>query len=90
MSKRRVVITGLGIVSPVGSDIETAWKNVVAGRSGITTIDSMDCTGLTTTIAGQVRDFTVSDYLSPKEARKIDPFMHYGIAQPNRRWKVQV
>ena len=80
MSKRRVVITGLGIISPVGCDVEKAWRNVVEGNSGISTLDTFDTTGLTTTIAGLVREFDVNDYLAPKESRKIDPFMHYGIA----------
>ena len=69
----------MGIVSPVGTGVDQAWSNVVEGRSGITRIESIDTTGLSTQIAGTVKDFDVTDYLSAKEARKIDPFMHYGI-----------
>ena len=80
MSKRRVVVTGLGIVSPVGSQLEKAWQNVVEGNSGIGPIEDFDASAFTTRIAGSVKDFVVEDFLSPKEARKIDRFMHYGIA----------
>ncbi len=80
MNKRRVVITGMGIISPVGSQVNDAWKNVRDGVSGISLVDDFDTSALTTRIGGQVKDFEVADYLSPKDARKIDPFMHYGIA----------
>ncbi len=80
MNKRHVVITGMGIISPVGSQVDDAWKNVRDGVSGITLIDEFDTSALTTRIGGQVIDFEVNDYLTPKNARKIDPFMHYGIA----------
>ena len=80
MSKRRVVVTGLGIISPVGNDIDTAWKSVVDGTSGIGPIAGFDASDFTTRFGGEVRDFDVSEYLSRKEARKIDGFMHYGIA----------
>ena len=80
MSKRRVVVTGLGIVSPVGSDVKSAWENVVSGKSGIGPITGFDASDFTTRFGGEVRDFDVSEYLTPKEARKIDGFMHYGIA----------
>ncbi|GMR17130.1 MAG: beta-ketoacyl-ACP synthase II [Gammaproteobacteria bacterium] len=79
MSKRRVVITGMGIVSPVGSQIETAWQNVREGRSGIRPIEEFDASGYSTRIAGSVTDFDVADYLSAKAARKMDRFMQYGI-----------
>ncbi len=79
-NKRRVVVTGLGIVSPVGSELETAWQNILAGHSGIDHISHFDTDGFASTIAGEVRDFDVSKYLRPKESRKMDPFMHYGIA----------
>lgn len=87
MNKRRVVVTGLGIVSPVGNDVATAWDNVVNGVSGISVVDTIDTTGLSTQIAGLVRDFEVGEYLSPKEARKMDPFMHYGIAAATQALK---
>ena len=77
---RRVVVTGIGIVSPVGSRLETAWRNVCDGASGITAITDFDAATFPTQIAGQVRDFDVGAYLSPKEQRKSDPFIHYGIA----------
>ena len=80
MSKRRVAVTGMGIVSPVGSKLEKAWRNIREGRSGITAIDDFGATGFSTQIAGVVRDFDVGAYLQPKETRKIDPFIHYGIA----------
>jgi 3-oxoacyl-[acyl-carrier-protein] synthase II len=79
LSRRRVVVTGLGIVSPVGSQLEKAWQNVREGNSGIGPIEEFDASGFTTRIAGTVRDFVVDDFLAPKEARKIDRFMHYGI-----------
>lgn len=80
MSKRRVVVTGLGIISPVGSDIATAWDNVKSGRSGIGPVTHFDAGKFATRIAGEVRDFDVGDYLEPKAARKSDPFIHYGMA----------
>ncbi len=80
MAKRRVVITGLGIKSPVGNDVDTAWDNIVNGRSGLAPVTNFDASAFATQIAGEVRDFDVSQYLPPKEARKMDPFIHYGIA----------
>ena len=79
MSKRRVVVTGMGIVSPVGSELGKAWNNIREGVSGISAIDDFDVSQFATRIAGSVRDFEVSDYLAPKDARKMDKFMHYGI-----------
>jgi 3-oxoacyl-[acyl-carrier-protein] synthase II len=80
LNNRRVVVTGMGIVSPVGSQLETAWQNVCAGKSGIRLIDHFDPAALSTRIAGQVSGFDVGAYLAPKDARKMDTFMHYGIA----------
>ncbi len=80
MSKRRVVITGMGIVSPVGNTIDRAWENILAGRSGIRTIDTFDTSAFSAKFAGLVRDFDITPYMSPKEARKCDPFIHYGFA----------
>ncbi|MFZ5556796.1 MAG: beta-ketoacyl-ACP synthase II [Pseudomonadota bacterium] len=80
MSKRRVVITGLGIVSPVGNTVPEAWNNVVAGRSGITRISRFDATPFASQIAGEVRGFDVTAYLPAKEARRMDLFIHYGMA----------
>lgn len=79
MSKRRVVVTGLGIVSPVGSAVQTAWDNIVAGNSGIGPITHFDVSDFSVRFGGVVQDFEVSDYLSTKDARKMDPFIHYGI-----------
>ena len=70
----------MGIVSPVGSRLEDAWENVREGRSGIRLIDDFDTSALTTRIAGTIADFDVGDYMPPKEARKCDPFIHYGVA----------
>ncbi len=80
MSKRRVVITGLGQVSPVGNDIASAWQNLLAGRSGIDTITRFDASDLACRIAGEVKDFDIGQYISAKEARRMDVFIHYGIA----------
>ncbi len=80
MARRRVVITGLGIVSPVGSSVEQAWGNILAGRSGIDRITRFDVSSFPVKIAGEVRDFDISHYLSPKEARRMDTFIHYGMA----------
>ena len=80
MSKRRVVVTGLGIVSPVGSTVTDAWDNIVAGRSGIGPITRFDVSRFSTRFGGAVAGFELSDYLPPKDARKMDAFMHYGIA----------
>jgi 3-oxoacyl-[acyl-carrier-protein] synthase II len=80
MTKRRVVVTGLGIVSPVGNDVPTAWKNVVEGRSGIGPIEDFDASAFSTTFAGCIKDFDATEYLPAKDLRKIDPFIHYGIA----------
>lgn len=80
MSQRRVVITGLGQISPVGNDVTTAWNNLLAGRSGITAITRFDASELNSQIAGEVKDFNIGDYISAKEARRMDVFIHYGIA----------
>ena len=78
MSKRRVVITGLGIVSPVGSTVDTAWHNVVEGKSGIGPITRFDVSAWPVRFHGPVAGFEAEKYLSAKELRKMDPFMHYG------------
>jgi len=80
MSKRRVVITGLGIVSPVGNDVPTAWRNIVAGVSGIGPITHFDASTFPTRIAGEVRDFDPAKFVAAKEVKKMDSFIHYGIA----------
>jgi len=80
LSKRRVVITGLGIVSPVGSTVASAWQNVIEGRSGIGPITRFDVSAFPTRFGGAVADFEAEKYLSAKDLRKMDPFMHYGYA----------
>ncbi len=80
MTKRRVVITGMGIISPVGSRLDDAWRAVCEGESGISLIDDFDTNAFPTRIAGLVKDFDVDQYLSTKDQRKNDPFIHYGVA----------
>ena len=80
MTKRRVVVTGMGIISPVGNTVSDAWSNIIAGRSGISAITNFDASEFPVRIAGEIRNFEITDYLSAKEARKMDPFIHYGIA----------
>jgi 3-oxoacyl-[acyl-carrier-protein] synthase II len=80
LSRRRVVVTGLGIVSPVGNTVDEAWANIVAGHSGITGISKFDASAFASRIAGEVKNFDVAQYLSAKEARRMDIFIHYGLA----------
>lgn len=80
MSKKRVVITGLGQVSPMGNDTASGWGNLLAGVSGIGTITRFDASDLTCQVAGEVKNFDISQYISAKEARRMDVFIHYGIA----------
>lgn len=80
MTRRRVVITGLGIVSPVGNTVDEAWQNIIAGRSGIGPITRFDASTFSARIAGEVKNFDIGQYLSPKEARRMDTFIHYGMA----------
>jgi len=80
MSQRRVVVTGMGIVSPVGSTIDSAWNAICNGRSGISTISSFDASHMKTRIAGEVAGFDVAEYLSPRETKRLDDFVHYGFA----------
>ena len=78
--QRRVVVTGLGLVSPVGNTVGAAWENLLAGRSGIATITKFDHSGLAVHFGGEVKNFNVEDYIPAKEARHMDTFIHYGIA----------
>ncbi len=80
MSRRRVVVTGLGIVCPIGNAVAEAWSSVLAGKSGISRITHFDATALSSQIAGEVKNFDVAAYLSPKEARRMDRFIHLGLA----------
>jgi 3-oxoacyl-[acyl-carrier-protein] synthase II len=87
MSRRRVVITGLGIISPVGNDIATAWDQLTTGVSGIVRITKFDASSFSAQIAGEVKGFDVAQYLPTKEARHMDTFIHYGIAASVQAWK---
>ncbi len=80
MSKRRVVVTGLGCISPVGNTVESSWAALIAGQSGIAAITKFDASAFSCKIAGEVKGFNVEDYMSSKEARTMDTFIHYGIA----------
>jgi len=80
MSKRRVVITGLGIVSPLGIDLATSWDGIVSGRSGIGPITHFDVSAFPTRIAGEVKGFDPAAWIAPKDIKKMDPFVHYGVA----------
>jgi 3-oxoacyl-[acyl-carrier-protein] synthase II len=79
MTPRRVVVTGLGIVAPVGLDVATAWDNILAGKSGIQPITHFDVTAFPTRFGGPIYDFEVTDYIPKKEAKKMDKFIHYGV-----------
>ena len=87
MQRRRVVVTGLGLISPVGNTVAQAWENVLAGRSGITRVTRFDPSRLSSQIAGEVKDFDVTQYLSAKEARRMDRFIHFGMAAGLQAWK---
>lgn len=78
--RRRVVVTGLGLVSPVGNSVSDAWDNIIAGKSGIGPITRFDASAMSVRIAGEVKGFDVTTYLSGKEARRMDTFIHYGMA----------
>ncbi len=80
MTKRRVVITGMGMIAPVGLNLTECWANLVAGKSGITRITKFDASAFNAQIAGEVKGFKVEDYLPAKEARHMDTFIHYGVA----------
>ncbi len=80
MSRRRVVVTGLGLVSPVGNSVAEGWANVIAGRSGIADITKFDASAFTCRFAGEVKGFNVEDYFPAKDARHMDTFIHYGMA----------
>ena len=80
MSKRRVVITGMGMIAPVGNNMNECWDNLIAGKSGITRITKFDASAINSQIAGEVKGFNIEDYISAKEARHMDSFIHFGIA----------
>ena len=80
MSKRRVVVTGLGLVSPVGNDVESSWEAMKSGKSGISTLTQIDTSDFTTHFGGSIKGFDCERYIPAKDARRMDVFMHYGIA----------
>ena len=80
MAKRRVVVTGLGMLSPVGNTVDSSWKNIIAGKSGIAPITSFDCSSFTTQFAGEVKNFNAEQYIPKKEIKKMDRFIQLGIA----------
>ena len=80
MSRRRVVVTGLGLISPVGNSVAEGWGNLLAGRSGITNVTNFDASALACRVAGEVKGFNVEQYFPAKDARHMDTFIHYGMA----------
>lgn len=80
MSKRRVVITGMGMVTPVGNDVQSTWENILKGKSGIASLDQFDVSPYTTRFGGSIKDFDIGQYMAPKDARKMDLFIQYGMA----------
>ena len=80
MSKRRVVVTGLGLITPVGIGVSETWKNIIAGKSGITAISKFDTSNFSSQIAGEVKNFDPLQYLNAKEVRRMDTFIQYGLA----------
>ncbi len=87
MIRRRVVVTGLGIVSPIGNTVQDAWRSAIAGTPGITRITKFDPSRLASQIAGEVKGFDVAPYMTPKEARRMDTFIHYGMAAGLQAWR---
>ncbi|KPF70476.1 3-oxoacyl-ACP synthase [beta proteobacterium AAP99] len=87
MSRRRVVITGLGLVTPLGNDVNTSWNAALAGTPGITRITKFDPASFSAQIAGEVKGFDIGAYLPPKEARHMDTFIHYGLAAGMQAWR---
>jgi len=87
VTRRRVVVTGLGIICPLGNAVQAAWDNALAGKPGITRITRFDPSRLASQIAGEVKGFDVAPYMSPKEARRMDLFIHYGMAAGLQAWR---
>jgi 3-oxoacyl-[acyl-carrier-protein] synthase II len=87
VTRRRVVVTGLGIISPIGNTVSEAWDRALAGTPGITRITRFDPSRLASQIAGEVKGFDVAPYMSPKEARRMDTFIHYGMAAGLQAWR---
>jgi 3-oxoacyl-[acyl-carrier-protein] synthase II len=87
VTRRRVVVTGLGVISPIGNTVSEAWDRALAGTSGITRITRFDPSRLASQIAGEVKGFDVAPYMSPKEARRMDIFIQYGVAAGLQAWR---
>ena len=87
MSKRRVVVTGMGIISPVGNSVAEAWGSILAGKSGVGMVTHFDVTNYPTKIAAEVKNFDPAQYIVPKDVKKMDPFVHYGIAASVQAFK---
>ncbi len=87
MKQRIVVITGLGLISPIGNNVSIAWNNILSGKSGINHITRFDSSELTTHIAGEVKEFNSTEYISSKETRQMDTFIHYGVAAGIQAWR---
>jgi 3-oxoacyl-[acyl-carrier-protein] synthase II len=87
VSRRRVAVTGLGIVCPIGNTVGEAWENALAGKPGITRITRFDPARLACQIAGEVKGFDIAPYMTPKEARRMDTFIHYGMAAGLQAWR---
>ena len=85
MTKRRVVITGLGMVSPVGLTVSESWANILAGKGGIGPITHMDVSAFSTRFGGSLKNFDPANYITAKDVKKMDPFIHYGIAAADRK-----
>jgi 3-oxoacyl-[acyl-carrier-protein] synthase II len=84
--KRRVVVTGLGAVTPIGNDVETFWNNLIAGKSGIGHITQFDTSDAKVTIAGEVKDFDYTKYIDKKEGRRMDRVAQFAVAVAKRQW----
>jgi 3-oxoacyl-[acyl-carrier-protein] synthase II len=87
VTRRRVVVTGLGIVCPIGNTVSEAWDQAIAGKPGITRITRFDPSRLASQIAGEVKDFDVAPYMAPKDARRVDRFIHFGMAAGLQAWR---
>ena len=80
MQNRRVVITGIGLVTPLGNNVKSSWEAILAGSSGINRIDTFNVEKYTVKIAGLIKGFDATEYVNPKDIKKMDPFIHYGMA----------
>jgi 3-oxoacyl-[acyl-carrier-protein] synthase II len=87
VSRRRVVVTGLGMICPLGNNVAESWQRALAGTPGITRITRFDASRLSSQIAGEVKGFDLSPYMSAKEARRMDLFIHYGMAAGLQAWR---